>query len=121
MYACVYALMYMYMFIKTHFYSTFVPHRIVLFPVCLQLGMGVAAVVGPHNRDLSTHVHSVCSRLEVPYIRTGIVEPRTSSGQTRPDEFLFAINVHPSASQLNKAYLSLIRFYRWTMFCIVFA
>src|SRR6218665_3351293 len=97
----------------------FLPHNIVLFLVCIQLGMGVAAVIGPHNRDLSTHVHSVCSRLEVPYIRTGIIEPRPS-GQTQPDANLYTINVHPGASQLNRAYLSVIRFHRWTMFCIVF-
>ena len=87
------------------------------------MGLGVAAVFGPHQRLLSSHVDSIASALEVPHLVTRrAVALRLPS--TSVDLFLtqlFAVNLHPAAADLGTAYLDVLRHFNWSRFGVVYS
>jgi len=88
---------------------------LLLFSVCNQASLGVAAIFGPRSAGLAGYINSMCNTLEVPHIEARL-EPRLDAH----DQQVFSINVYPQTSHLSRVYLDLIRAFRWTKLCVIY-
>ncbi|XP_064489275.1 glutamate receptor ionotropic, kainate 3-like [Ornithodoros turicata] len=80
--------------------------------VCTLLGQGIAGIFGPSSDVTSIHVQSICDALDIPHI-----EMRWDFQLQRDD---LSINLFPKPSVLAKAYVDLIKTWRWESFALVY-
>lgn len=79
---------------------------------CNQLDLGIAALFGPTDSYLASHVHSMCDTMDLPHIESRLdldTEPKRLS-----------INLYPEQSLLNQAYSDVISFLNWTKMAIIY-
>ena len=98
----------------THYIKLYVSYYIILIIACNQAGLGVAAIFGPLFSPLARHINSMCNTLEVPHIEYRM-EP-----QFIDSTHVFSINLYPDTARLSKAYLDVIKFFRWTKFVVIY-
>lgn len=80
--------------------------------LCQSLKGGLAAVFGPRSMSSAAHVQSIADTLGVPHI-----EYRWDFRTVRPE---FSLNLYPHPANLSKAYLDLIRDWKWRSFTLVY-
>lgn len=79
---------------------------------CQQVRFGVQAVFGPSDPVIGSHVHSICDALDIPHLESRL----DLDGRSKE----FSINLHPSRSLLNRAFLDVVRFLNWTKMAVVY-
>lgn len=80
--------------------------------MCGLLREGVVAIFDAIHGGISTHVQSICDALDIPHLET-----RWDSQFQRDD---FSINLYPQPSILAKAYVDLVKAFKWTKFAILY-
>ena len=80
---------------------------------CNQASLGVAAIFGPRSPALAGHINSMCNSLEIPHLESRM-EPRLDQSN------LFSVNLFPETSQLSRAYLELLKHFKWDKFCVMY-
>lgn len=79
---------------------------------CDQLDLGIAALFGPSDSYLASHVHSMCDSMDLPHIEARLnldTEPKRLS-----------VNLYPKQTLLNQAYSDVISFLNWTKMAIIY-
>ncbi|CAH1798701.1 unnamed protein product [Owenia fusiformis] len=74
--------------------------------VCRTVETGVVAIFGPTNYELSGHINSLCSALEIPHIETRL-------GTVAENSFPFSVNMHPDYVSLSQIYVDIINYFNW--------
>ncbi|CAI6362581.1 unnamed protein product [Macrosiphum euphorbiae] len=93
----------------------YVPHDDSFYTIktaCSQLDLGIAALFGPSNSYLASHLQSMCDTLDLPHIEARL--------DLEMDPKRFSINLYPKQSLLNKAYSDVISFLNWTKMAIIY-
>ena len=84
-----------------------------LFSACNQAGLGVAAIFGPRNHDIASHINSMCNTLEIPHIEVRL-EPLANEVQ------LFSMNLYPDTARLSSAFMDLLKHFKWEKFVVIY-
>ncbi|XP_025205517.1 glutamate receptor ionotropic, kainate 2 isoform X2 [Melanaphis sacchari] len=79
---------------------------------CKQLDLGIAALFGPSNSYLASHLQSMCDTLDLPHIEARL--------DLEMDPKRLSINLYPKQSLLNQAYNDVISFLNWTKMAIIY-
>lgn len=79
---------------------------------CSQLDLGIAALFGPSNSYLASHLQSMCDTLDLPHIEARL--------DLEMDPKRLSINLYPKQSLLNQAYSDVISFLNWTKMAIIY-
>ena len=74
----------------------------------------MAAIFGPRGDDIAGHINSMCNTLEIPHI-----EIRSDPGNDQSQ--LFSMNLYPDSGQLSRAYLELLKHFKWEKFVVIYA
>ena len=83
-----------------------------IFAVCKLIKNGVAGIFGPSSQVSSGHVQSICNALSIPHVQT--------FWDARESRDYFSISLYPHYEVLGKAYVDLIKYWKWSTFTIIY-
>ncbi|XP_077294860.1 glutamate receptor ionotropic, kainate 2 [Arctopsyche grandis] len=78
---------------------------------CNQIESGVLALFGPQEQNIGSTVQGLCEAMDVPHMEA-------SPDHLEPREF--SINLHPSQSLLDKAFIDFMTYLNWTRVAILY-